>query len=282
LAFLIKLIDLLLYSNLWIALGALAMVWQMQFISGITEWNSPLALLIFFSTIVIYAMHRIIGFTIIDRTIENRRLHVIRRFQSHIIIYAIFALAGAAFFIFRVERAILLLLIPPAIISTLYVSPLFRNRRLRDISYLKIFLIASVWIWITVCVPLMYFGNYDAVQLGVVSTEKLFFMLAITLPFDIRDLKVDQLQNVKTLPMKLGVSKTRKLIKVSLILAIVSVAFSFALGVYSASQTVGLSLFYMLLGYLIHTAIKKEHDYFYSGMLDGTFLLQLVFVLVFT
>ena len=56
-----KFIDLIFYSNLWIALCASAMCWQTQFIlTGKTELNWLLGL-IFFATLFLYALHRIIG-----------------------------------------------------------------------------------------------------------------------------------------------------------------------------------------------------------------------------
>ena len=58
---LIKFIDLILYGNFWIALAALAMALQSQYIfTGQLTLNN-LSYFIFSSTLLLYALHRIVG-----------------------------------------------------------------------------------------------------------------------------------------------------------------------------------------------------------------------------
>lgn len=281
-SFIIKLVDLILYSNLWIALGAASMVWQMQIIAGSVDWPSPLSAFIFFSTLFIYAMHRVIGFSIIDRTIPNRRLEIITAFQSHILIYAAIAAIGLFVSAYFINLQTLLLIIPAAFISVLYISPLFKKRRLRDLPHIKIFLIALVWSWITTCVPLIEETSFSGIQIGIIGLEKFLFVLTITLPFDIRDMQVDDLNRIQTIPLRIGRHKTRTWISSLLISIFVVLVLAFFLDVYTVSQIIGLLVFYILLNSLIQLALNRDHDYFYSGLLDGTFLLQFLFVLLFT
>ncbi len=278
----IKLVDLILYSNLWIALGAASMVWQMQILAGTVYWPSALAAFIFFSTLFIYAMHRVIGFSIIDRTIPNRRLEIITTFQSHIVIYAAIAALGLILSAYFINLKTLLLFIPAAVISALYISPLFKKKRLRDLPHIKIFLIAMVWSWITTCIPLIVESSFSGIQIGIIGLEKFLFVLTITLPFDIRDMQVDDLHQVQTIPLRIGRHKTRTWISILLISLFIVIVLAFFLNVYSVSQTTGLLVFYIVLNSLIQLALNQDHDYYYSGLLDGTFLLQFLFVLLFT
>jgi len=56
-----KFIDLLLFGNFWIALCAVAMTWQTELLLfGAIEWTY-LTSFVFFSTLFLYAIHRIVG-----------------------------------------------------------------------------------------------------------------------------------------------------------------------------------------------------------------------------
>ena len=54
-------INLILYSNLWIALAALAMAAQTQLLLSGQVQPTPLLGFILFATLFLYAVHRIVG-----------------------------------------------------------------------------------------------------------------------------------------------------------------------------------------------------------------------------
>lgn len=98
-------------------------------------------------------------------------------------------------------------------LSLVYPIPLpFKNKtnglnyRLRDIPFIKIFLISLTWATGSCC----YFA--PALQVGHSFPYHLFllqfiFIFFITIPFDINDIEIDNAVGVKTIPILLGIKK---------------------------------------------------------------------------
>jgi hypothetical protein len=85
--------------------------------------------------------------------------------------------------------------------------------RLRDLPFLKIFLIALVWSGMAVLLPATEAGGWDALNsksIGLCMLQFLF-ILSITLPFDINDWRIDRMTGVKTIPHILGIRKSQHL-----------------------------------------------------------------------
>jgi 4-hydroxybenzoate polyprenyltransferase len=274
-----KLIDLIFYSNLWIALCAAAMCAQTQFILTGQLALSWLLGLIFFATLLIYALHRIIGISKVSEFREMERYAIIEKFKNHITFYAVISGIGGAICFWNVSLAIQLSLIIPGIISLGYVIPFLNGKkRLRDFNHIKIFLIAIVWSWVTVFLPALEVGVASTLPVGLMILERALFIFAITLPFDIRDLKVDSHSNVQTIPTVIGIKKTK-------ILGTVSLAFAFTLAViiclsssYNVNVLLGLSISFLSTWFFIHQSDKIKHDYFFTGVIDGTMILQFLLI----
>ncbi len=109
-------------------------------------------------------------------------------------------------------------------ISFIVLAPfIFFYSYLRKIKYFKIFMIAFSWSYFSVLLP--------AVELLVAIDEKIILIflaiylkvLAITIPFDIRDIEFDKSKLV-TIPIKLGIQKSKIL---SIILSSISTLITF-------------------------------------------------------
>lgn len=274
-----KLINLIFYSNLWIALCAAAMCAQTQFIlTGKISMNWLLGL-IFFSTLFIYALHRIIGISKVSEFQEMERYAIIKKFKSHITFYAIISGFGVAICFWNISLAIQLSLIIPGIISLGYVIPFLNGKkRLRDFNHIKIFLIAIVWSWVTVFLPALEIGESTTLPVGIMILEKATFIFAITLPFDIRDLKVDSHSKIQTIPGVIGIKKTKILSSASLALAFLLAITNCLLGNYNINILLGLSVSFLFTWFFIRQADKIKHDYFFTGLIDGTMILQFLLV----
>ena len=283
-SFLKKIIDLVLYSNFWIAICAAAMVVQTQFVLTQQIQINALTGLVFFSTLFLYAIHRIIGISKVKDFLEMERFAVISKFKNHITIYAVLAAIGGLYTFWQLENVLKLFLIVPAMISLGYVLPIFgKKRRLRDFDQIKIVLIAVVWALITVVMVVLdqgenYFRNEQTHSFLLLTFERFCFVFAITIPFDIRDLKVDQATNVKTIPAMLGVQKSMYF---AYFLVFMSMLSSVCSNVFLGNEMgiiISQIIFYGLTMYMISKTDKIVHDYFYSGLMDGTMLFSLLFV----
>lgn len=277
---LIKFIDLILYGNFWIAAAALAMSMQTEFL--LTGELKPTSLwgLIFFATLLLYALHHTVGLEKVKPFKDKGRYSVIARFKHHILFYAAVSAMAGIFLFFSQPLKVQLGLIAPAVISLAYVLPfLSKKRRLRDLHFIKIFLIAATWAWITVFVPAQGQDMEKNIPMALMCLERMLFVFAITLPFDIRDLKVDRFVKVKTIPSLIGIKKTKLLALFSLAVMLGISWINYHSDAYSGGHFLALSISAFSTGILIFFSDRVKHDYYFTGLLDGTMIVQ--FLLVF-
>ncbi|MCB9274669.1 MAG: hypothetical protein H6564_11565 [Lewinellaceae bacterium] len=273
-------INLLLYSNLWIACAAVAMAAQTQFLLTGKVQPTPLLAFIFFATLSLYAMHRVIGLEKVRPFQSHGRYLLISRFRQPIAWYAVIAAAGAAFFFFQLPFSLQVAAVLPSLISLAYVLPFFRGRRLRDLNYIKIFLIAIAWSWITVYLPALELGLSRNIPMMAMVLERALFVFALTLPFDIRDLEVDRFTGVRTLPSMLGARAVKWLAFATLLAMMALAGLNYHIDVYNTGQFLGLALSAAITFALTTVAGRMQHDYFYTGLLDGMMIVQFVLVWV--
>lgn len=274
------LVDFFLYSNVWIALAATALTVQTIFLLTGTIVFSPLLIFVFCATLFIYAIHRIVGLKKVADFQDQGRYLVIATFRSHIILYAILGGTGVLISIWWLNYYSWGSLIIPGLLSLGYVLPILNGkRRLRDLNWIKIFLIALVWAWITVLIPTIELQLTFNSHTAFLFLERLLFVFAITIPFDIRDLQIDQHNSVQTLPASIGIQKSKLLAILLLLLMCSCVFINQILGFYHLSTTVALSCSVLLTIPLIWYSDQATHDYYFSGLLDGTMILQTILLL---
>lgn len=275
-----RLIDLILYSNLWIAMAALSLHVQVRWLLLGQIAFGPLDGFVFFATVFLYAVHRLIalhrltGFTLSDR------FQKISRRRRDILVYAILAGLATLFFFGRLERSTQFLSLAPALLSLLYVLPIFSGgRRLRDFHFLKIFLIALVWTWVTVVLPAFQVHLLGQIPVWLLILERFFFVFAITVPFDVRDLHLDRQTQVATLPARLGISRALWVALSSLLLAALTAFWLYRMDVYSTPAWIGWLATTALTAGLIVGSRPDRHDYYFTGWLDGTMILLATLVI---
>ncbi|MGB0863454.1 MAG: hypothetical protein ACPG19_12730 [Saprospiraceae bacterium] len=265
-----KIIDLVLYSNFYIAFCAVAMTLQTQLLLfGKVEYT-PVIGLIFFATLMVYAVHRIVGLFRLTDFIEEGRYYIINKFKSHIWIYASVGLIGSFYCFFQLQRIAQLSLVIPAFLSLGYIFPVFgkKNLRLRDFNGVKIFLVAIVWAYVTVILPTLE-GDALGMATVLMFLERALFVFAITLPFDIRDLKVDAYNEVKTIPATIGMKRTQ-----GLAIILLGLMLFIAFFLYQWIIILGLFLSVLLTAFLIKISPKQTEDYFFTGLMDGMMIIQ--------
>ncbi len=282
-AWLVALVDLILYSNLFIAIGAMALIWEWRIIQGTFRWDDPLAWMVLCSTLCVYSLHRLLGLDRASPSMDTRRWSVIRKFRSHIRAYGTLSLIGIVLLVPRLPAETLVLLGMAALPTFLYLAPIFKGgRRLRDLAYAKIFLIGLVWAWVTILVPAASGDTALSWSLLLPFGEKFCFIVAITIPFDIRDMAVDRRQSVRTIPIALGVRKSAVLAQCLLAIAVLLTALSLFFDLYPLRIAIAIGLSYVITMILVSRATLKLHDYYFSAMIDGVIVLQFIFVLLAT
>jgi len=255
------------------------MLWQTQHLFSKKIELNYLSGLVFLATLFLYAAHRIVGISRLKDFFDVDRYKVIASFKWHIFLYAAIAGIGCFYCFLYLDRNLQLALVLPGIFSLAYVIPFLGNRkRLRDVNHVKIYLVAIVWAFVTVLLPAMELRKATTLPAVIMFIERAFFIFLITLPFDIRDLKVDSFSEVKTLPTQLGLEKTLRLGYLCVLVFLLLVLVNFGLGTYSIEQTAGLFVSGLSTAWLLSKSSPDRHDYFYSGLMDGTMVLQFLLV----
>jgi 4-hydroxybenzoate polyprenyltransferase len=273
-----KFINFLLYSNIYIAFCAVAMTAQTLYVFDINIKTSPALLgLVFFSTLVIYALHRLVSLSKVDKSLEVERFNVIGTYKQHIQVYAGLGIVGGAVCFFFLNRPTQYALVIPALLSLGYVIPFMGNKklRLRDVHFIKIFLIAIVWAYVTVLLPFLEHDLTIGLRELAILLERVLFIFVITLPFDLRDWEIDKKNHVRTIPATIGVKNTLRLAFFVLLIWMFLLA-----QIYTIPIALGLLISGVSTGVFVYYSPRQKHDYYFTALMDGTMILQYGLVLL--
>ncbi|NEU08717.1 hypothetical protein GZH53_10375 [Flavihumibacter sp. R14] len=276
-------LDFLLFSNLFIALCAVAQGMVTYMLLGVKPEKYILALL-FFATLAQY------NFSILLTKPKNPQGSKFRRVRwifSHyrlmisITIISVLSLIPLILFL-SVPSQILLFFL--GVLSVAYGLPIFsfhdKKFGLRNIPGIKLFLISLVWSLSTVLLPILELESTDILHITnrnaiLLIAKRFLFIAAITIPFDIRDLFQDRSSALKTIPVMLGEKKAYLFCQALL------VAYLVLLFLFSESfdkNFVALTLTILLSGWLIFKSNFVRNEYYYFLYLDGTLILQFLLV----
>ena len=167
-----------------------------------------------------------------------------------------------------------IIIIPAGFLSVFYVIPLLpfsaKSKTLREINFIKIFIIAIVWSFIIVWIPIIDSQhNFQNIKLYLALLQNFLFIVAITLPFDVRDIHFDKSTQLKTLPQLLGIKKTILLSEL-LLTGSVLLCFFLPINIY---HVIGLSTGYLITMIMILFTHPKRNELFYAGLIEGTVLI---------
>lgn len=276
---LIAFFHFLVYHHVWIAFAALGMYWQTHILAGqAPEWT-PVSGFLFFGTMALYGSHRLIGLQRMGDGGAVGRFLLIRRHMKAVLLITLLSAFLSSWFFLEMQAIARIWLLPAILCSAAYVSPIFgKGRRLRDFPFIKIFLIALVWSWYTVSVPIAVNGIFPFPAGGLVFLERTLFLFAITLPFDLRDLELDEREGVVTLAQRIGRKNTVSLGLASLLLASLLAVMSWWIGSYTPVGLAALLTSFLVSGFFVWNSREKESDLYFSGLLDGTMILQFLLV----
>jgi 4-hydroxybenzoate polyprenyltransferase len=273
----LRIVNAILYWHIWIAAAALAMYWQTQWLVVAHIRMDASAGFIFCSTCLLYNVHRLASLQHTPTPHNSRLAMAAQHRRASQIMVALSA--PLAFICYAGLPSILQwLLVLPIFLSIAYALPVLpRRHRLRDLPYLKIFVLASVWTWMTTYLPLL---PWNAPAWTIVA-ERFCFIFAIALAFDIRDHAADARTGVSTLPLLLGIKNTKLLAVALLLLCITAAAYTWQQGHYTYNTFTALVCSAVFCGILIVKANINGPDWYYNGLLDGQMLLQSVLVWLF-
>lgn len=206
-----KIVDFYIYSNIHVALAGFSLTKITLINFGIADYLTPL-----FAAFSILISYNFIRFY----EIKNNRLNWFKDWFfmniKEILVLLILLILGLATILFFADFNLksLLILFPFAFMTFFYAIPLVKIGKLevsfRNFPMIKIFSIVLAWAGISVFFPL-YEANYQFSQVVYLEFfQRIFILLAITIPFDIRDVAIDS-KSLKTLPQILGITSSKVL-----------------------------------------------------------------------
>ena len=198
----------IIYSNIFVAFCVLALAMSSELIFDSS--NLKVNLFVFFATVFTYNFQRVVK--------ANQRKEAVNYdwFAKHkISTYSLMLISGIIaaylFYFFQLDTQILITL--SSIICILYPFVL------RNIPYAKIFIISFIW---TISSMLLLIVENDIIlsqNIYMHLLSRFLFVFAITIPFDIRDLKYDE-SSIRTIPVIFGEVKSKWIAVLALILAL--------------------------------------------------------------
>lgn len=206
-AILKRLFDFYINASIHVALAvcALTIITSINFKLSV---DRNLLLVIFFATISSYNFVRYFGLA----RFHHRRL---ASWLKHIQLFSFLCFLALVYFLFQIKEQTVLYLFVLGAITFFYAVPFLPKKifvdgkkNLRAISGLKIHVIAFVWAGVTVVIPLLNEGQQLDNDPWVTTIQRFIYVIAVTLPFEIRDMQYDSLK-LGTIPQRIGIRRTK-------------------------------------------------------------------------
>ncbi|MEJ2882678.1 hypothetical protein [Pedobacter sp. GR22-6] len=284
---LLSILDFLLFSNVFIAICAVAQGLVTYHLLQVNPDPYILAFL-FFATIGLYNFSMLLSKPVNPEKSPYLRVRWIfghHRLIISITLISILCLIPLGLWYLSIESKVLMIF--TGLLAVGYNVPfLTLNQQkigLRNIPGIKLFLIALVWSVSCVLLPIVelersYQINVSSAETLLLVAKRFLFVAAITVPFDIRDLFQDKLYALKTIPVMLGEKKAYIFCQF-LLIGYLGLLLVFRQATYADVTATTLTL--ALTGWLIFKSNIQKNEYYYFFFLDGTMLLQYLMLLLF-
>ncbi len=237
-----------------------------------SEWYS---LFIFSSTFLTYNVQRFLKATKNNSNKTNlvKWLNHHRKQQYFLMGISFILLIISFLKVYTFGFLSLILLGASALVSLFYVLPI-KNKSLRDIPYLKIHLISLICLIAIGFFQLINENDFELKNWLFVGAHY-FFILAIAIPFDIRDLPHDN-PSQKTIPQIFGVYKS----KILSVLLLLLYAYLILLIKPAFSSNFAFLIVITAISIVILNVNKNRSEFFFSGIIEGSiFALGITFLL---
>lgn len=201
-----RLFDFYINSSIHVALAVCGLVWVtlLNFNVGV---DLEFIYFMFFATITGYNFVKYFGLA----KFHHRSL---ANWLKSIQIFSLLCFFGMCFFALKLDNQTLIYFGASSVITFLYAIPFLPKKyflkagNLRAISGLKIYVIAFVWSFTTVIIPLLNEGYIIDNDVFIEAVQRYLYVIIAMLPFEIRDMKYDSLK-LSTIPQRIGIVRTK-------------------------------------------------------------------------
>ena len=259
-----RFISYIINTNIIVACSSFSLYKLTEFLFNISDIK--MGFFIFFSTLLAYNYMQLFN------RLKNNFFNPQRTFIYILLFLLCSVLLYDLYFLKLVMPIVLICIIYPMSIAISNKHHLFR---LRSIPFFKVFLIALVWSYVTFLMPLLYFNIKIDFFLISNFIQRFLFVLVISLPFDIRDMKVD---NISTIPNTFGIMKSKYfgwfclfVIQILLIVEIIN-------NVISLEMFIALFISIELTSLILYLANSRRSNFFYGVIVEGLSIIMCLFV----
>lgn len=175
--------------------------------------NSVTAAFVFLSIVISYNFIRFYEIKTLQlKWLSNWMLHYKNKLIAICICCFLIMFYLLFFTNFRINS--IWVLLPFGIITLFYAVPIYKTKNIeisfRNFPFIKIFSIAFTWAGITVFLPIYESDTAINNDIFLEFLQRFVLTISITIPFDIRDIKID-FKKLKTLPQTVGIVKSKLL-----------------------------------------------------------------------
>jgi len=181
--------------------------------------------------------------------------------------------------LFWLSMEMLITCIVLSIFTFTYSWPLLPGkRRLREYGWLKIMVLAGVWTIVTSILPLLYSSKH-IIDYPFEILLRFVFVFTLCVIFDIRDMQTDSESHIDTLPNKVGIKNSYRLINSTLVLfVLLSVIQYYRYPV--NGRLIGAVVTAMATTVVVRYIKKHPSGKAYLGLADGVMILYALLILL--
>ena len=202
-----NILDFSIDASVWVAISVAAFV-------GVTCLNIEISLdvnlmsFVFFGTIFGYNFikyfekKKIVALEFDAKKLAEQFATLSIKQKTTLLLSVLSVLICSVLFIeFAIETKLALIF---SLILTLFYAVSFGYTTLRNIKGIKIYIVALVWVLVTVLLPIMESKLMFTSDILILMFRRFIFIVVLILPFDIRDVSVDD-KALGTLPQRFGI-----------------------------------------------------------------------------
>jgi 4-hydroxybenzoate polyprenyltransferase len=275
-----KLVSFLISTSLFLALSGSFKVLSSDLL--INTFSTNTAILTFLITFSIYGLNKLTDLKE-DAINIPERINIIGRIRPVFKFSLVSSFILSVILSFLINAHTLPVLLFPLFSGILYSVKFSKNLpRLKDITGVKNITIALTWAVYTTFLPVVYFNDFYRNQ--TISMFYLFFFKSYinSVLFDFRDIEGDSMNGVRTIPVALGRSKTKKFLLILNSAFIPWLVFSLYTGIFH--RYLFALVFSIVYGYwyILHFCREgKKVGKSLDLLVDGEWILTVIFALIF-
>jgi len=211
-----KIVGFCVNSSIWVAISVVALV-RITYVNIAIPVNNFLIFYVFFGTIFGYNFIKYFEKEQLSEftywVLKADFLELINKFKQlkkrakRTLIISVISLCCSFFCFLKLEFLTQTLIAIPLLLTIFYAVS-FGDKTLRNIAGVKIYVVGITWAIITVLLPVIEEGLSLSADIWVVFLQRFLFVVALVLPFDIRDIDEDP-KHLNTIPQKIGVKYTK-------------------------------------------------------------------------